>query len=128
MSHFDSIRTEKAPAPVGPYSQATRAGGVVYCSGQISIDPASGQLFTGPVEEQARLVMQNLKAVVEAAGSSMDRVVRCTIFLTDMGDFAKVNEVYGEFFSEPYPARACVEVSALPKGVQVEVDALALAD
>ena len=126
MSESRAVRTESAPAPVGPYSQAVVAGDLVFCSGQIAIDPATGELSRGSVGEQAHLVMKNLAAVLDAAGSSLRRVVRTTVFLKDMGDFPRVNEVYGEYFEEPYPARACVEVARLPKDVQVEIDAIAL--
>lgn len=124
MSGTRAIRTDAAPAPVGPYSQAVQVGDLVFCSGQIPLDPATGELETGGVEAQAKLALENLKAVVEAAGGSMHQVVRTTIFLKDMGDFARVNEVYGTFFAEPFPARACVEVARLPKDVDVEIDAI----
>lgn len=122
----EPVQTDAAPAAVGPYSQAMVFGDQVICSGQIPIDPATGELCTGSVEEQTHQVMKNLSAVLEAAGSSLGKVVRMTIFLTDMGDFAKVNEVYASYLQEPYPARACVEVSRLPKDVAVEIDAIAI--
>ena len=117
------IKTGNAPGAIGPYSQAVVAGGFVFISGQIPITPETGQLLTGDCAEQARLVLTNLKAIVESAGASMHDVVKTTIFLTDLSVFAAVNEVYAEFFIEPYPARATVEVSSLPKGVDVEIDA-----
>ena len=119
------ISTEKAPAAIGPYSQAIAHGGVVYCSGQIAIDPATGELVDGTAGEQARVALENLQAVLQAAGSSLAHALRLTVFLTDMEDFAAVNDVYRTFFGEAPPARACVEVSRLPKGVRVEIDALA---
>ncbi len=119
------VLTERAPKPVGAYSQAVVAGGFVFVSGQLGIDPETGQMPEG-VEEQARLALENLKAVLEAAGSGLDKVVKVTVFLVDMGDFAKVNEVYGKFFPKPYPARAAVAVRELPKGAKVEIEAIAL--
>lgn len=119
------IKTEKAPKAIGPYSQAIEANGFVFASGQIAIDPATGELSTGDIEEQTRLVLNNLKAVLEAAGSSFDNVVKCTVFLQDMNDFSKMNTVYGEFFKPPYPARAAVQVARLPKDVKVEIEAIA---
>jgi len=119
------VHTEQAPAAIGPYSQAVAAGGVLFCSGQIPIDPSTGELVSGDIADETRQVMRNLTAVIEAAGSSLDHVVRCTIYLTDLGDFARVNEVYGSFFGDAPPARACVEVAALPKGARVEIDAIA---
>jgi 2-iminobutanoate/2-iminopropanoate deaminase len=121
------VKTDKAPAAIGPYSQAVIAGGLVFCSGQIALDPASGELSTGPIEGQARLVLKNLGAVLEAAGSSFDRVVKTTIFLRDMNDFGKVNQVYAEFFKAPFPARATVQVARLPRDAGVEIEAIALA-
>jgi 2-iminobutanoate/2-iminopropanoate deaminase len=124
----EAVHTDSAPAAVGPYSQAVKAGSMVICSGQIPIDPSNGELVTGDIQAQTHQVMKNLQAVLEASGSGFDRAVRFTIFLTDLGDFGKVNEVYASYLSEPYPARACVQVSALPKGVDVEIDAIALCD
>jgi reactive intermediate/imine deaminase len=118
------IRTEQAPAAIGPYSQAVRSGGLVFLSGQIPLDPATGQLVDGDIAAQARRVFDNLKAVCAAAGGSLDGIVRAGIFLTDLGNFAAVNAVMAEYFSEPYPARSTVQVSALPRGAQVEVDAI----
>lgn len=118
-------RTESAPAPVGPYSQAVQVGTLLFCSGQISIDPASGQVMTGPVAEQTRLVLDNLGAVLKAAGYSFEHVVKTTIFLTNMADFAQVNDVYATYFKTDPPARSTIAVSGLPKGVQVEIEAVA---
>jgi 2-iminobutanoate/2-iminopropanoate deaminase len=117
------VATEKAPAAIGPYSQAVRAGGLLFCSGQIPLLP-DGQLVTGGIREQTQQVMRNLRAVVEAAGAGLSQVVKTTIFLTDMADFAVVNEIYaGSFITDP-PARATVQVAGLPKGVKVEIDAI----
>jgi len=118
------IRTEKAPAAIGPYSQAVRSGGLVFLSGQIPLDPATGQLVDGDIAAQTRRVFDNLKAVCAAAGGSLDGIVRAGIFLTDLGNFAAVNAVMAEYFSEPYPARSTIQVSGLPRGAQVEVDAI----
>ena len=120
------IKTEKAPKAIGPYSQAIMANGFVFASGQIAIDPSTGELKTGTIEEQTRLVLNNLKAVIEAAGSSFDKVVKCTVFLQDMNDFSRMNAVYGEFFKPPYPARAAVQVARLPKDVKIEIEAIAV--
>ena len=118
------IQTDKSPAAIGPYSQAVVAGGMLYASGQIPLDPATGELVPGDTAAQTKQVLENLKAVVEAADGSMANVVKVTIYLTDMKQFASVNEVYGTYFSSPYPARACVQVSELPKSVDVEMDAI----
>lgn len=119
------IRTENAPQAIGPYSQAIEANGFIFASGQIAINPATGELKMGTVEEQTRLVLNNLKAVLEAGGSSFDKVVKCTVFLQDMDDFSSMNAVYAEFFDAPYPARAAVQVARLPKDVRVEIEAIA---
>ena len=121
-----SIFTESAPRPVGPYSQAIKANGFVFVSGQIPIDPATGQLNTGTIEEQTRQVLKNLGAVLEAAGSSYENVVKATVFLQDMNEFSKMNAVYGEFFTPPHPARAAVQVARLPRDVKIEIEAVAL--
>ncbi len=121
------VQTDKAPKAIGPYSQGIVANGFVFCSGQIPIDPATGELSTGTIEEQTRLVLKNLGAVLEAAGSSYDDVVKCTVFLQDMNDFAKMNEAYAEFFKAPSPARAAVQVARLPRDVKVEIEAIAVA-
>jgi len=122
----EKISTEKAPEAIGPYSQGVASGGLLFLSGQIPIDPATGEVERGGIEAEARRVLTNLKAVLEAAGSGLDDVVKTTVYLTDLAGFAEVNRVYGEFFSEPYPARATVEVSGLPKGVGVEMDLVAV--
>lgn len=122
------VSTDHAPAAIGPYSQAVRAGGTVYLSGQIALDPASGQVVDGGIEAQARRAFDNLKAVCAAAGGSLDDVVRVGLYLTDLGEFAAVNAIMGEYFVAPYPARSTVEVSALPKGVVFEVDAVMVLD
>ena len=122
------IETDRAPAAIGPYSQAVVAGGILYVSGQIPLDPATGEIVEGGLVAQTNRVMENLKAVVEAAGGEVGSIVKVTIYLTDMQQFATVNEIYGTYFSAPYPARACVEVSALPKGVEIEMDAVAHLD
>ena len=117
--------TKKAPAPVGPYSQAVEVNGFIYCSGQVPIDPATNDVLNGSVEEQTRLVMRNIDAVLKAADLSFANVCKTTIFLTDMGDFATVNEIYERYFTDNPPARSCVEVSGLPKGVNVEIEVIA---
>lgn len=118
------VSTDKAPAAIGPYSQATRAGNTVYCSGQIPLDPATGQLVEGGIDVQARRAFDNLAEVCKAAGGSMDDVVRVGLYLTNLGEFAAVNAVMADYFAEPFPARSTVEVSALPKGAVFEVDAV----
>jgi 2-iminobutanoate/2-iminopropanoate deaminase len=119
------VKTERAPQAIGPYSQAVIAGGFVFCSGQIAINPASGELHTGGIEDQTRLVLKNLGAVLEAAGSSFDQVVKATVFLQDMNDFSRMNQVYAEFFKAPFPARAAVQAARLPRDVKVEIEAIA---
>ena len=121
------VTTNDAPEAIGPYSQAISADGLVYCSGQVPLDPSSGELISGGVGDQTRRCLTSLRAVLEAAGSSIDRVVKVTAYLTDMGDFPEFNEVYAEFFSAQPPARATVGVAALPKGARVEVECIALA-
>lgn len=120
------VSTDRAPAAIGPYSQAVRAGGFVFLSGQIPLDPSTGQLVEGDIEAQTEQVMKNLEAVLAAAGSSFASVVRATIYLVDLGDFARVNAVYGARFPNDPPARATVQVAALPKGARVEIDLVAL--
>ena len=119
-----SIYTDRAPKAIGPYSQAVRAGNTVFLSGQIPLDPKTGELVSGDIALEARRVFDNLKAVAETAGDGLKDVVRVTIYLTDLGNFAKVNEVMAEYFHEPYPARATVGVAALPRGARVEIDAI----
>jgi len=118
------IQTKDAPAAIGTYSQAVRAGDTVYLSGQIPLDPASGQMVQGEFEDRVRRVFDNLRAVCRAAGGDFNRVVRVTVYLTDLANFAKVNEVMSAYFKEPYPARAAVGVASLPRGADVEVDAV----
>ena len=119
-----SISTDHAPAAIGPYSQAVRSGDTIYLSGQIPLDPASGQLVDGDITVQARRAFDNLKAVCEGAGGSFDAVVRVGLYLVDLGQFAQVNAVMAEYFAAPYPARSTVEVSGLPRGAVFEVDAV----
>lgn len=121
------VATPLAPAAIGPYSQAVLAGGFVFCSGQIPLEPATGQIVEVDVSAQTHRVLQNLKAVLEAAGSSLQKVVKTTVFLRDMGDFAAMNAVYGEYFKEDPPARATVQAARLPKDVSVEIECIALA-
>ena len=120
------IKTEGAPAAIGPYSQAVRAGGFVFASGQIPLDPATGQFVEGGVREQTEQVLRNIMAVLEAAGTGLDRVVKTTVFLADMDDFAAMNEVYGRYFAEDPPARATVEAARLPRDARVEIEVVAL--
>jgi 2-iminobutanoate/2-iminopropanoate deaminase len=120
------VQTDKAPKAIGPYSQAIIADDFVFCSGQIPIDPATGELNTGSIEDQTRQVLKNLGAVLEAADSSYDKVVKTTVFLLDMNDFARMNAVYAEFFKAPNPARAAVQVARLPRDVKIEIEAVAL--
>lgn len=120
------IKTSKAPAPIGPYNQAVLAGNTLYVSGQIALDPATGELLNGSIEEETNLVMQNLKAVLEAAGADFSHVVKSTIFVKDMGQFARINQVYGTYFeADAAPARETVEVANLPKYVNVEISVIA---
>jgi 2-iminobutanoate/2-iminopropanoate deaminase len=121
------IHTEQAPHAIGPYSQAIKANGLIFASGQIPTDPQTGEFVPGGIEEQTEQVLKNLAAVLEAAGSSLNRVVKTTVFLAYMQEFAAMNEVYGRFFSEQPPARATVEAVSLPRGARVEIDAIALA-
>jgi len=118
------IHTEQAPAAIGPYSQAVRMGGTVFLSGQIPLDPATGEIVTGDISAQARRAFENLKAVCEAAEGSLAQVARLGLYVTDLGDFAAVNAVMADYFDAPYPARSTIEVSGLPKGAAFEVDAI----
>lgn len=120
------IRTKGAPEAIGPYSQGVRAGRHLFLSGQIPIEPSTGSVSSGGIDAQTRQVLRNLQAVLEAEGASLKDVVKTTVYLTDLSAFAAMNSVYGEFFTAPYPARATVGVSALPKGVGVEIDAIAV--
>ncbi len=121
------IATQRGPKAIGPYSQAIRANGFIFISGQIPFDPATGQLVEGEIAKQTERVLLNLKAIVEAAGSSLERVVKTTVFLKDMNDFAAMNEVYGGHFAAAPPARSAVEVARLPRDVRIEIDLIALA-
>ncbi len=120
------VATKKAPAAIGPYSQAITAGGFVFCSGQIPIDPQSGNLVTGPITEQTRQVLENLSAILETAGSSMEKVVKVTVYLRDINDFAEMNAEYAKWFPSDPPARAAVQVARLPKDVGIEIEAIAM--
>ena len=120
-----AVSTDAAPQAIGPYSQAVRAGSLLFLSGQIPLDPSSGNLVTSGIEDETRRVMDNLRGVLEAGGATFASVVKATIYLTDLGDFGKVNEIYGSYFEGTPPARACVQVAALPKGARVEIDAIA---
>ncbi|RZO27685.1 MAG: RidA family protein [SAR86 cluster bacterium] len=120
------ISTENAPQAIGPYSQAVKAGNLIFISGQVPLNPKTGDLVTESIEDQARQVLDNVKSICEAAGQSLDDIVKISIFLTDLNNFAVVNDVMKEYFSEPYPARATVEVSGLPLGVNVEIEAIVL--
>ena len=124
MKH--AIATTDAPQAIGPYSQAVSAGPWLFCSGQIGLDPATGELVTGGIEAEANRVLENLHAVLAAAGATLDYVVRTTIYLIDLGDFGRVNEIYARYFRAPFPARATVGVAALPRGAHVEIDAIAV--
>ncbi|NLR65157.1 RidA family protein [Chitinophaga varians] len=119
------INTNQAPAPIGPYNQAVKAGNILYVSGQIPLDPATGELVKSGITDEAHMAMKNLQAVLKEAGLTFDAVVKTTIFLTDMNDFPKVNEVYGSYFTGNYPARETVQVAGLPKGVNVEISVIA---
>ena len=121
------IATEQAPQAIGPYSQAIRAQGLIFTSGQIAIDPATAQIIANNVSAQTDRVLQNLSAILQASGSSLGKVLRCTVFLKNMGDFAAMNEVYGHYFKQAPPARSTVEVARLPKDVLIEIDVIALA-
>jgi 2-iminobutanoate/2-iminopropanoate deaminase len=122
------VRTQEAPAPVGPYSQAVQHGSWIFVSGQIPLDPATGQLVAGGIEAEAERVIDNLEAVLRAGGSSLQRVIRATVYLTDLADFPRVNEIYARRLTgDPAPARATVQVAGLPLGASIEIDAIALA-
>jgi 2-iminobutanoate/2-iminopropanoate deaminase len=119
-----SVTTTDAPEAIGPYSQAVREGGTLWCSGQLGLDPVRGTLVSPDTGEQARQALRNLDAICREAGTSLAKAVRCTVYLVDLADFATVNAIYADFFEEPYPARATVQVVALPKGGRVEIDAI----
>lgn len=120
------ISTDKAPAAIGPYSQAIEVNGMIYTSGVIPINPATGELVGGPAANQADQALSNLKNLLEAAGTSMENVIKTVVFIKNMDDFGSINEVYGKYFPEPYPARSCVEVARLPKDVAIEIEAVAV--
>ena len=120
------IATSQAPAALGPYSQGISTGNLVFISGQLPIDPSTGSLIEGPISEQTKLIMKNIEAVAKEAGSSLDHIVKTTIFLTDLGNFKEVNDAYGAFFKDVPPARATVQVAALPLGASVEIEAIAV--
>jgi 2-iminobutanoate/2-iminopropanoate deaminase len=122
----EAIATDRAPQAIGPYSQAVRAGNQIYCSGQIPIDPATGTIIDGDIAVQTRQVLTNLSKVLEAAGVSLDHVVKTTVYLADMNDFAAMNGVYGTFFSSPAPARSTVQAARLPRDARVEIDVIAV--
>ena len=123
-----TISTSEAPAAIGPYSQAVRSGNFLFCSGQIPLDPQSGQIVSGDIAAQTRRVLDNIGAVLKAQGLTFENIVKTTIFLTDLGNFQTVNEVYGSYFKQQPPARSTVQVSALPKGASVEIEVIAVAD
>lgn len=120
------ISTDKAPAAIGPYSQAIEVNGMIYTSGMIPIDPSTGELVTGSVEARAEQAISNLEALLAASGSSIEKVVKTVVFISNMDDFGKINEVYAKHFKEPYPARSCVQVARLPKDVAIEIEAVAV--
>ena len=120
-----AISTQKAPAAIGPYSQAIQAGNLVFASGQIPINPLTGNIVEGGIREQTHQALANVKAILEAAGLSLSNVVKTTVFLADINDFAEVNTIYGTYFTEPYPARSAVSVKALPKGALIEIEVVA---
>ena len=120
------ISTDKAPAAIGPYSQAIEVNGMIYTSGMIPIDPSTGGLVTGSVEAQAEQAISNLEALLVASGSSIEKAVKTVVFISNMDDFGKINEVYAKHFKEPYPARSCVQVARLPKDVAIEIEAVAV--
>jgi len=124
---MEAIATDQAPKAIGPYSQAIRAQGLIFTSGQVAIDPTTQQVVTGDVSAQTDRVLKNLAAILKASGSTLEKVLRCTVFLKNMGDFAAMNEVYGRYFKQAPPARSTVEVARLPKDVLVEIDVIALA-
>ncbi len=119
------VRTDRAPEPIGPYNQAVEMGGLVFTSGQIGMDPSTGKLVDGGIEAETVQALHNLQSVLEAAGATLSDVLKCTVYVTDMGDYPRINEVYGRFFKDGPPARSLVEVKALPAGARVEIDAIA---
>ncbi|MEA1964498.1 MAG: RidA family protein [Candidatus Aerophobetes bacterium] len=125
MAEKEIITTEKTASAVGPYSQAMKIGDLIFTSGQLGISPSTGKMVEGGIESETRQALENLKAILEAGGSSLDEVVKTAVFITDMNDFAKVNKIYSEYFTGGFPARSCVEVGALAKGAQIEIEAIA---
>jgi 2-iminobutanoate/2-iminopropanoate deaminase len=121
------LTTKNAPEAIGPYSQAIKVGGLIYTSGQIPIDPATGQIVQGGIEAQTKQVLENLNAILVNAGSTFKNVIKSTVFVKDMNDFTTINNIYGQYFKEPYPARSLVEVARLPKDVLIEIEVIALA-
>lgn len=121
------IQTDRAPKAIGPYSQAIRANGFIFVSGQLPLDPGTGEIAGSTIEEQTHQVLKNIKAILEAAGSSMAEVVKATVYLADMNDFAKMNTIYAQYFPEPYPARAAFQVARLPRDVRIEIEVIAAA-
>jgi 2-iminobutanoate/2-iminopropanoate deaminase len=121
------IKTDKAPKAIGPYSQAIEANGFIFVSGQIPIDPATGEIIKGSIEKQTEQVLKNIKAILEEAGSSMENIVKATVYLSNLEDYSKVNEIYGKYIPSPYPARAAFQVARLPKDVGIEIEIIALA-
>ncbi|PYG87258.1 2-iminobutanoate/2-iminopropanoate deaminase [Ruminiclostridium sufflavum DSM 19573] len=124
--NFEIISTDKAPAAIGPYSQAVRAGNVIYTSGSIPVEPSTGEVVAGGVAEQAEQALKNMKEVLISAGASLDSVVKTTVFIKNMNDFASINEVYKKYFTGSFPARSCVEVARLPKDVLIEIECIAV--
>lgn len=122
---LEIIRTDEAPAAIGPYSQAVKSGRMLFCSGQIPLDPATGEMISGDITAQTERVMKNISAVLSAAGAGFDDVIKATIYLVDMGDFVPVNEVYGRYFQNHKPARSTVAVKSLPRGAQLEIEVIA---
>ena len=128
MSERSVVQSTSAPAAIGPYSQGIRAGNLLFVSGQIPLDPATGEMVGGDIAEQVRRVLENLKGILESGGSGLNRVLRTTVYLSDLGEFQKMNEVYRRYFDSLPPARSTVGVGALPRGARVEIDAIALVD
>lgn len=124
--NFKTIKTSKAPEAIGPYSQAVEFNGLIYTSGQIPLDPVTQKMTKGDISNKTKRCLENIAAILEEAGSNLNNVVKTTIFLTNLGDFAAVNEVYRQYFKDNFPARSCVEVKALPKGAEIEIEAVAI--
>lgn len=122
------VMTDKAPAAIGPYSQAVKYGNLVFTSGALGVDPVTGAFAEGGIQAQAKQCLENLKAVLEASGSSLDKVLKATVFIKDMNDFPKINEIYGQYFTKEQPGRSCVEVARLPKDALIEIEAIAYVD